>query len=58
MTGVQKNWCFRDNTALQALQAVLFLKHLNNQLWSVFFRESTARQALQVSKMLYLPVDL
>ena len=47
-----------DNAALQALQAVQSLKHLNNQLWSGFFRERTARQALQVSKVLYLPVDL
>ena len=59
VSGVQKNWFFfGDNTALQALQAVLSLKHLNNQLWSGFFRESTARQALQVSKALYFPVDL
>ena len=58
VSGVQKNWIFRDNTALQALQDVLSPKHLNNQLWSGFCRESTARQALQVSQVLYLPVDL
>ena len=27
-------------------------------LWSGFFRKGIARQALQVSKVLYLPVDI